>query len=173
MKKQLFLVMLALASLQMFALEIEEGKFYTIRNHSSTPAYMADNNADDNQIKCVATITDACFWEFIPTSNTNCYYVRNQKTGRYIQGYSSKEEMVLLGTNGVEYQVESFTDEDGKFGFSYTGNTPHDFSSETIGLNLKGVQEFMATLIIMVSVPLKDVGISISRQLKMEMVGIS
>ena len=138
MKKQLFLVMLALASLQMFALEIEEGKFYTIRNHSSTPAYMADNNADDNQIKCVATITDACFWEFIPTSNTNCYYVRNQKTGRYIQGYSSKEEMVLLGTNGVEYQVESFTDEDGKFGFSYTGNTPHDFSSETIGLNLKG-----------------------------------
>ena len=44
MKKQLFLVMLALASLQMFALEIEEGKFYTIRNHSSTPAYMADNN---------------------------------------------------------------------------------------------------------------------------------
>ena len=138
MKKQLFLVMLALASLQMFALEIEEGKIYTIRNHSSTPAYMADNNADDNQIKCVATITDACFWEFVPTSNTNCYYVKNQKTGRYIQGYSSNEEMVVLGTNGVEYQVESFTDEDGKFGFSYTGNTPHNFSSGTIGLNLKG-----------------------------------
>lgn len=137
MKKTLLLVFSVCCVVQtMFALTIEEGKFYTIKNFSSTPAYMADNEASDNRIECVAAITPSTYWQFVPTGNANCYYIKNYTTGRYIQGYSERNEMVLMGSSPVEYQVQSFDNEGGRFGFSVTTNSLHDFSSGTIGLNL-------------------------------------
>ncbi|MBR4307863.1 MAG: hypothetical protein IKT83_07740, partial [Bacteroidaceae bacterium] len=61
MKKILLLLVAALCAVQTIsALAIEEGKFYTIRNFSSnSTAYMADTEAADNRLECVATISES------------------------------------------------------------------------------------------------------------------
>lgn len=112
---------------------------YTIRNFSGTPAFMVDNEESDNHIGCEGSIGEAAYWLFEPTSNTHCYHVRNLLTGRYIQGYSKTSGLaVSMGNEGVEYYVAAQTSEDGRYGFACTYVTPHDFSSGTIGLNLRG-----------------------------------
>jgi len=45
--------------------------------------------------------------------------------------------MVYMGNEGVEYYVAPQTSEGGRYGFACTSVTPHDFSSGTIGLNLR------------------------------------
>ena len=138
MKKILLLLVAALCAVQTIsALAIEEGKFYTIRNFSSnSTAYMADTEAADNRLECVATISESTYWQFVPTGNANCYYIKNYATNRYVQGYTASAQKVLMGDNPVEYQVQSFDSEGGRFGFSVTANSPHDFTSGTLGLNL-------------------------------------
>ena len=65
--------------------------------------------------------------------------MRNTATGRYIQGYRpTAQTVVTMGTDKAEYHVAQATAENGNYGFAYTGNTPHDFTSGTIGLNLRG-----------------------------------
>lgn len=111
---------------------------YTIRNFSSTPAYMVDNMESDNRISCEGNVSDAAYWTFEPTINVQCYFVRNVLTGRYIQGYTQVSGTpVIMGNEGVEYYVAAQTSEGGRYGFACTSVTPHDFSSGTIGLNLR------------------------------------
>ncbi|MBQ8455428.1 MAG: sulfatase-like hydrolase/transferase [Bacteroidaceae bacterium] len=111
---------------------------YTIRNFSSTPAYMVDNRDSDNRIACEGSVGDAAYWVFEPTENTQCYYVRNVLTGRYIQGYAKTSgNAVAMGDESVEYYVAPQTSEGGRYGFACTSVTPYDFSSGTIGLNLR------------------------------------
>ena len=111
---------------------------YTIRNFSGTPAYMVDNVESDNRISCEGSAGDAAYWVFEPTANAQCYYVRNLLTGRYIQGYAKESgKAVTMGNEGVEYYVAAQTSEGGRYGFACTSVTPHDFSSGTIGLNLR------------------------------------
>lgn len=115
-----------------------DGKFYTIRNFSSTPAYMQDNDDVDYYIQCGGTVNDNSYWTFEKTANANCYYVKNATTNRYIQGYGPQAQTpVLLGEEKAEYYVFAPSAEGGRYGFSYTGNTPFDFTAGTIGLNLK------------------------------------
>lgn len=110
---------------------------YTIRNFSNTPAYMVDNKENDNRISCEGSVGEAAYWMFEPTANTQCYYIRNVLTGRYIQGYASTSGTIAnMGSEGVEYYVAAQTIEGGRYGFACTSVTPHDFSSGTIGLNL-------------------------------------
>ncbi len=111
---------------------------YTIRNFSGTPAYMVDNKESDDRISCEASVGDAACWIFVPTGNAQCYYVRNLLTGRYIQGYAKESgKAVTMGNEGVEYYVAAQTSEGGRYGFACTSVTPHDFTSGTIGLNLR------------------------------------
>ena len=111
---------------------------YTIKNFSGIPAYMVDNMESDNRIACEGSIGDAAYWTFEPTTNAQCYYVRNVLTGRYIQGYAKTSGTpVTMGSDGVEYYVASQTSEGDRYGFACTSVTPHDFSSGTIGLNLR------------------------------------
>lgn len=111
---------------------------YTIRNFSGTPAYMVDNVESDNRITCEGSTSDAAYWVFEPTDNAQCYYVRNLVTGRYIQGYTKTSgQMISMGNESVEYYVAAQTNEGGRYGFACTSVTPHDFSSGTIGLNLR------------------------------------
>ena len=111
---------------------------YTIRNFSATPAYMVDNVESDNRITCEGSTSDAAYWIFEPTDNAQCYYVRNLVTGRYIQGYTKTSgQMISMGNESVEYYVAAQTNEGGRYGFACTSVTPHDFSSGTIGLNLR------------------------------------
>jgi len=118
-------------------LGIENGKAYKIKaNSSRSTAYMADNLFDDNRIECVEHPLLSAQWILIPTENQNCYYIKNRGTNRYIQGYSSVEEIVKMGDNPVEYQIETFNGIDGRYYFAVTTVSPHDFSQGTIGLNL-------------------------------------
>ena len=111
---------------------------YTIRNFSGTPAFMVDNMESDNRITCEGSTSDAAYWIFEPTDNAQCYYVRNLVTGRYIQGYpKSSGQMISMGSQSAEYYVAAQTNEGGRYGFASTSVTPHDFSSGTIGLNLR------------------------------------
>ncbi|MBQ7527540.1 MAG: sulfatase-like hydrolase/transferase [Bacteroidaceae bacterium] len=111
---------------------------YTIRNFSGTPAYMVDNVESDNRITCEGSTSEAAYWVFEPTSNAQCYYVRNLQTGRYIQDYANVSgQMVAMGNRSVEYYVAASVSEGGRYGFACTSVTPHDFSSGTIGLNLR------------------------------------
>ena len=111
---------------------------YTIRNFSGTPAFMVDNMESDNRITCEGSTSDAAYWIFEPTDNAQCYYVRNLVTGRYIQGYTKTSgQMISMGNQSAEYYVAAQTNEGGRYGFACTSVTPHDFSSGTIGLNLR------------------------------------
>ena len=99
---------------------------------------MVDNVESDNRISCEGSAGDAAYWVFEPTANAQCYYVRNLLTGRYIQGYAKESgKAVTMGNEGVEYYVAAQTSEGGRYGFACTSVTPHDFSSGTIGLNLR------------------------------------
>ena len=111
---------------------------YTIRNFSGTPAYMVDNMESDNRISCEGKVGEAAYWTFEPTINTHCYHIRNVQTGRYIQGYTKNSGTIInMGTEGIEYRVAAQATEDGRYGFACTSVTPNDFSSGTIGLNLR------------------------------------
>lgn len=115
------------------------GKYYTIRNFSGTPAYMQDILDDDYYIRCGSFVDESCYWTFEKTVNKHCYYVKNATTNRYIQGYEGITEVpVLMGDEPAEYHVFAPSAEGGRYGFSFTGNSPFDFTSGTIGLNLKG-----------------------------------
>ena len=99
---------------------------------------MVDNRDSDNRIACEGSVGDAAYWVFEPTENTQCYYVRNVLTGRYIQGYAKTSgNAVAMGDESVEYYVAPQTSEGGRYGFACTSVMPYDFSSGTIGLNLR------------------------------------
>lgn len=115
-----------------------DGKTYTIRNFSNIPAYMQDNDDPDNQIQCGGEANDNSYWFFEKTDNDNCYYIKNATTNRYIQGYEPVSQLpVLLGDEQAEYYVIAPSAEGGRYGFSFTGNSPFDFTAGTIGLNLR------------------------------------
>ena len=139
MKKTLLMLFAAFCAAQtMFALTIEEGKYYTIKaNSDKSTAFMADIMAADNRIVGLGIDMPSSYWQFVPSGNTDCYYIKNKKTGRYIQGYpASNERKVTMGDEPVEYCVKTFDGIGGRFYFAVTSYTPHDFSEGTIGLNL-------------------------------------
>ena len=115
-------------------------KSFTIRNFSSNaPAYMQDTTDPNDYIRCGAEVDNNSYWTFEKTDNKNCYYVKNAFTARYIQGYTvATGQPVLLGDEKTEYYVVASSAEGGRYGFSYTGNAPYDFTTGTVGLNLKG-----------------------------------
>ena len=99
---------------------------------------MVDNMESDDRIACEGSTGESAYWTFEPTSNTHCYTIRNVLTGRYIQGYAKASgTAVRMGTEGVEYHVAAQTSEGGRYGFACTSVQPHDFTSGTIGLNLR------------------------------------
>lgn len=145
MKKKRFLLlgMLLVACLQMFA-QFDASKTYTIRNNFEANKYMQDNSTGG---VALAGKNTNSYWKFVSTGNTDCYYIQNASTGKYIQGYTGTEQEVAMGDNGVEYYVKADASGDfsGKWRLSCTANDPHDFSTNTLGLNYKNnntVQSF-------------------------------
>lgn len=81
-------------------------------------------------------------WTFVPTGNADCYYVKNVKTGNYIQACPDSEVPVDMGTTPVEYYIKGDA-EGGQAGENFyrmtsTNRSPNDFSAGTIGLNRAG-----------------------------------
>lgn len=116
-----------------------DGKVFTIKNRrAGADTYWQDNGWADSRIQCASSLNSYSYWTLEKTSTHNCYNVRNTATGRYLQGYTKSEAAVALGSDGVEYFVSKFDNEGGSYGFSYTGNTPHNMTSAgSLGLNLR------------------------------------
>lgn len=117
------------------------GKIVSITNEIEKvglKSYMQDNGWGDNRIQCADQTNAYSFWTLTKTATPHCYNIKNTATGRYIQGYSKSEATVTLGASPAEYFVDKFDSEGGCYGFSYTGNSPHNLtSSGTLGLNLR------------------------------------
>ncbi len=147
MKKTLLLLCAALCAVQtMFALTIEDGKYYTIANRNDVNLYVKDTGVDVIQM---GGFDDACYWQFIATSNEGCYYLKNKKTGRYAQQCSTTTEVnVTMGNDPVEYRVKECSVEgDDMFGITSTNESNTEFTSGCVGWNWKNdntVQTFAA-----------------------------
>ena len=138
MRKKLSLVLtLFLASLtgSVFA-QISADKTYKIANYNDANLFMQDNGTGG---VALGAANDNSYWQFVPTENTDCYYIKNATTGKFIQGYNATEQEVATGDAGVEYFVKADASGnlEGKYRMSCTANTPHDFSDGTLGLNWK------------------------------------
>ena len=144
-KKRILLlgVLLASSLMTLFA-QFSADKVYTICNNNDASVFIKDNG---NGTLATGTLNYYSYWKFVPTGNTDCYYIQNAITGLYVQGYSETEKEVATGATGVEYYVKADTDGSyaGKYRMSCAANNPHDFSDGTLGLNWKAngtVQSF-------------------------------
>ena len=147
MKKNLLMLFAAFCAAQtMFALTIEDGKYYTIANRNDVNLFVKDTGVDVIQM---GGFDDACYWQFIATGNEGCYYLKNKKTGRYAQQCSTATEVnVTMGDAPVEYRVKECTVEGtDMFGFTTTNQSNTEFTSGCVGWNWKNdntVQTFAA-----------------------------
>ena len=147
MKRFLLLFCTAICIAQtMLALSIEEGKYYTISNRNDVNLFVKDAGVDIIQM---GALDDACYWQFIATGNTGCYYVKNKKTGRYAQLCSTETEVnVTMGNDPAEYRIKECSAEgNDMFGFTSTNESNYAFTAGCIGWNWKNdntVQTFAA-----------------------------
>lgn len=147
MKRILLLFCVAICVAQtMLALGIEDGKYYTISNRNDVNLYVKDTGVDIIQM---GALDDACYWQFIATGNTGCYYVKNKKTGRYAQLCSTETEVnVTMGNDPAEYRIKECPAEGtDMFGLTSTNESNYEFTAGCIGWNWKNdntVQTFAA-----------------------------
>ena len=111
-------------------------KIYTIVCKPDFNTFMQDNGTGGLLLGPESAGT---LWCFEPTENANCYYVKNVKTGNYIQACPNSEVAATMGTTPVEYHIkgDAVGGQAGEnfFRMTSTDRTPHDFSEGTIGLN--------------------------------------
>lgn len=105
---------------------------YTIKWKNNTSSYMAEE-ADGSLVIKDYDVAQRIFWEFIPTGNENCYYIRNTATGRYISSCNltpSSASKIKTGTAPVEYYIGASAatsgDNKGCHWFSSTDCTDYD-----------------------------------------------
>ena len=147
MKKVLSLLTLLCLMTSAFGLEIDKDKVYVISNRNDNSLYVKDTGAEI--LGMSSQIDNTAYWQFIPTENANCYYVKNLKSGRYVQACDANAEVnVLLGAEPVEYSI-LYCEAEGEdcFGFTSTNLSVTDFTEGCIGWNWKDdntVQTFAA-----------------------------
>ncbi len=142
MKKTLLLVMhllIASAMTSVIAQTFSPEKVYTIVCKPDFNTFMQDKGTG---ALLLGYEVSGSLWTFEPTENADCYYVKNAKTGNYIQACPDSEVPVTMGTTPVEYYIKG--DATGAhagenfFRMTSTDRTPNDFSEGTIGLNRTG-----------------------------------
>lgn len=152
MKKILFIsAMLLFGIVSAWGLDIDKNQYYTISPRNNHDVYMKDTGLDI--IQCNAGLDTYSYWRFIPTENEGCYYLQNLYTKRYAQKVAeTKEIVVLMGTEPVEYFVKSAPSEGTDcFGMTSTDHSDLTFSSAScFALNWhednKYVQSYMAAI---------------------------
>lgn len=106
-RKALLLLFTFAAVCATAATSFTAGKQYLITMKNNAASYMCEG--DDGYLCVVSYDTGKqIFWEFIPTGNTNCYYVRNVATGRYIascKGTRSANSRIASSATPVEYYI--------------------------------------------------------------------
>ena len=142
MKQKLILlvhVFLASAMTSAIAQSFSSDKVYTIVCKPDFNTFMQDKG---NGKLLLGYEVSGSLWTFEPTGNADCYYVKNVKTGNYIQACPDSEVPVDMGTTPVEYYIKG--DASGAqagenfYRMTSTDRSPNDFSDGTIGLNRRG-----------------------------------
>ena len=98
-------------------------------------------------------VSKAQFWQLIPTENTNCYYIKNVVTGRYMGSCNlnpSSASRITTSETPVEYYVGATSATSGEIaGCHYFSSTDcADYSDESKGpraLNKDGASSYVIT----------------------------
>lgn len=98
-------------------------------------------------------VSKAQFWKLIPTENTNCYYIKNVVTGRYMGSCNltpSSASRITTSETPVEYYVGATSATSGEIaGCHYFSSTDcADYSDESKGpraLNKDGASSYVIT----------------------------
>ena len=105
-KLKMILALLAVCPLAVQAQGLpDEGKYYLISMKSDGSQFVAE--MADGSLGVVAKSNDQrIFWQFEPTENENCYYVKNATTGRYIMPCSgAQQSRIYTQAEPVEYYL--------------------------------------------------------------------
>ncbi len=112
--------------------------------HPSQALSSCVSEQSDNSLYVGAyDIATRCYWEFIPTDNDSCFYIRNITTGNYIQSTKSLNSSIVTGTEPVEIYVGKNTvSSSSVYGYWYMSSTDNStynqVSTSTYGLNRSG-----------------------------------
>lgn len=82
-------------------------KVYTIRWQNNSTSYITEQ-ADGSLAVGDYSIANKVFWEFIPTQNENCFYIKNTATGHYLGSCNMVQNAasrVSVSTTPQEYYV--------------------------------------------------------------------
>lgn len=120
---------------------IKEGIVYKIKNYKTDDGYVLLKDRRTGTVLVEKGETNAYgLWTFIPTGNEDCWYMKNVLTGNYVQSTKGNEVEVAMGTTPVEIKVKKDTSKGNiVFGFASTDQNDVSFSSNTMGLNWKKV----------------------------------
>lgn len=120
------------------------GKIYVMHKYGNENTYIYENG----NLLCVAPLsnTQKQYWQFEPTENAGCYYIRNVTSGRYMQStHITAETQVKTGATPVEYKiVQNTTDGAAPKGYYYlcsTDQTIDNSQDGTLGLNYQAGSE--------------------------------
>ncbi|MBR1518185.1 MAG: hypothetical protein IJ624_01620 [Prevotella sp.] len=120
---------------------IKEGIVYKIKNYKTDDGYVLLKDRRTGTVLVEKGETNAYgLWTFIPTGNEDCWYMKNVLTGNYVQSTKGNEVEVAMRTTPVEIKVKKDTSKGNiVFGFASTDQNDVSFSSNTMGLNWKKV----------------------------------
>lgn len=132
--------------------DLSGSKIYTIKWKNNTSSYVAEQSSGNLAITSYST-TSPIFWEFIPTDNEDCYYIRNTASGKYIGSCNmnpSAASKVMMSDTPVEYYVGTSAATSGENrGCKWLSSTDCDnYSNETSGartLNKDGASNYVIT----------------------------
>ena len=133
--KKVLMLLLAMFCVAGAWAQLDTSKKYTIANRNDLGVFMQDNGVD---VVALGAENENSYWALIPTGKTNCYYVRNTVTGKYIQSCAVNLQEVAMGETPVEFYIEAKAAEgEGMYGMASTDQATYNFTDGTIGLNWK------------------------------------
>lgn len=140
-------VLIAFSMLCMFVLSStaqmlpQEGKFYTISMKTNSEQYMVEY-ADGSVGVTDYDVKQRIFWEFVPTQNANCFYMRNATTKRYVMSCAgAQKDRIYTTDTPVEYYVAGsggyvrFTSTDCA-NYNVTSNSPNGLNKDGASSNV-------------------------------------
>ena len=125
---------------------INTNKVYIMSNRNDNSVYVKDNGGDE---LAMGGLDNASLWQFEDAGNGQ-FYVKNVKTGRYVQACPTSAEIpVTMGSDAVAYVVVNCSDLEGNdcFGLTSADQANTAFTDGCIGWNWRNdniVQTFAA-----------------------------
>lgn len=125
-----------------------EDHCYHIVWHNNTSSYLTETGSGELQVEDKSNIARQ-YWQFIPTDNANCYYIRNAVTGHYIEACRTQQDntySIATQTDPVEYYVCPEVQRDGAYRLTSTNCSNYADTSKTpVGLNKNGANSSIIT----------------------------